>query len=92
MKATWWRTNGVEPALQVMERIDLGRYICGVLRPSIQVGIDSEPSIAALVEDRQTEAYLLGSLDAISASGVNALYNGGADLTGSRASPVSQRA
>jgi hypothetical protein len=72
-----------------MERIDLGRYICGVLRPSIQVGIDSEPSIAALVEDRQTEAYLL---DAISASGVNALYNGGADLTGSRASPVSQRA
>jgi len=44
------------------------------------------------VEDRQTEAYLLGSLDAISASGVNALYNGGADLTGSRASPVSQRA
>ena len=76
-----------------MERIDLGRYICGVLRPSIQVGIDSEPSIAALVEDRQTEAYLLGSLDAaISASGVNALYNGGADLTGSRASPVSQRA
>ena len=90
MKATWWRTNGVEPALQVMERIDLGRYICDVLRPSIQVGIDSEPSVAALVEDRQTEVYLLGSLDAI--SGVNALYNGGADLTGSRASPVSQRA
>ena len=73
-----------------MERIDLGRYICGVLRPSIQVGIDSERSIAALVEDRQTEAYLLGSLAAI--SGVYALYNGGADLTGSRASPVSQRA
>ena len=71
-----------------MERIDLGRYIYGVLRPSI--GIDSEPSIAALMEDRQTEAYLLGSLDAI--SGVNALYNGGADLTGSKASPVSQRA
>jgi hypothetical protein len=41
-----------------MERIDLGRYICGVLRPSI--GIESKPSIAALAEDRQTEAYLLG--------------------------------
>jgi len=80
LKAAWRRTNGVEPALQVMERIDLGRYICGVLLPSI--GLDSDP-IAALAEDRQTEAYLLGSLDAI--PGVNALYDGGADLTASRA-------
>jgi len=70
LKAAWRRTNGVEPSLQVMERIDLGRYVCGVLLPSI--GMESD-RIAALEEDRPTEAYLLGSLDPI--PGVNTLYD-----------------
>ena len=57
LKAAWKRTNGVQPSKQLMQRIDLGRYIIGILLPSI--GLAHDP-IAALSMDRPTGAYLLG--------------------------------
>jgi hypothetical protein len=69
LKAAWRRTNGVQPSKQVMKRIELGRYISGVLLPSI--GLADTP-IAALREDRATGAYLTGITNRI--QGSNTLF------------------
>ena len=50
------------PAEQILRRIAVLRYIYGVLLPSF--GVDSEP-VAALLADRQTQAFLSGSVDPV---------------------------
>jgi hypothetical protein len=69
LKAAWNRTNGVDPSTQIMKRIELGRYVCGVLLPSIGV---IEGPIDALAEDTSRGAYLLGFIDR--KPGTNTLY------------------
>ena len=62
LKAAWRRTSRVAPAEQILRRIAVLRYIYGVLLPSF--GVDSEP-VAALLADRQTQAFLSGSVDPV---------------------------
>jgi hypothetical protein len=70
IKAAWRRTSKVNPAEQVLRRIAVLRYIKAVLLPAF--GVVADP-VSALVPDRDTQAYLTGSVNGV--AGITALFD-----------------
>jgi hypothetical protein len=69
LKAAWRFTNKVNPSEQVLRRIMCLRYIVGTLLPAY--GVYPDP-VAALAEDKQTQAFLTGNVDAV--VGITSLF------------------
>jgi hypothetical protein len=70
IKAAWRRTSKVNAAEQVLRRIAVLRYIKAVLLP--MYGVFADP-VSALVPDRETQAYLRGSVKGV--AGITALFD-----------------
>lgn len=69
IKNAWKHTNKINPSEQVLRRIAVLRFIHAVLLPSFGVHLDP---VAALTEDRATQAFLSGAVEAV--AGVSTVF------------------